>query len=281
MAIDPSPSSPLVATGEIEKLQALIKRYAGLRVDARKLEYSLQRAWPTLSAMGVQDVPALVRELSFFAGRTWAAFLPFLTINETYFLRESKQLEFFLAHGLADLQARAARRGSLALNVLSAACSTGEEPYTLAVLLADAGVRSRVLGVDIDPEALRKAEAALYPPNAFRGVDPAWRDRHFDPLAPEQWWVKAPYRELVQFRRANLLHAETELAGRQFDAIFCRNVLIYFDRETQLRVIHQLGRLLVPGGCLFLGHSELFFDMDLGLTAVSTPHATMYRREDP
>jgi chemotaxis methyl-accepting protein methylase len=143
--------------------------------------------------------------------------------------------------------------------------------------LADARCRGRVLGVDIDPEALAIAEAAIYGPNSFRGIDPAWRDARFDPLELGRYRVGALQREPVEFQRANLLHVERDLAGQRFDAIFCRNVLIYFDRPTQLAVLAQLRRLLVPGGFMFLGHSEMFFDVDLGLAVRSTQRATMYQ----
>lgn len=270
--IQPSPA-------ETEKLQALIKSYCGIKVEPRKLEFCLQRAWPKLAALGVADLAGLIRELNFMAGRAWAVLLPFVTINETYFMRENRQLDYFLDEALPGLRERAARRGASMLQVLSAACSTGEEAYTLAMLLGERNVDCRITGVDIDPEALAKAEAAVYGPNAFRGVDPEWRARHFEPLDEKSWWVNRADRERVGFRRVNLLNIEEGLAGRRYDAIFCRNVLIYFERATQQAVIHQLARLLVPGGCLFLGHSELFFDLDLGLKVHSSPRATMYQQE--
>jgi chemotaxis protein methyltransferase CheR len=275
---DPVASSfPALKPEDVTQLQELIKSHCGLRVDAVKLDHSLYRAWPTLVAMGVGEVPALVRQLAANAPRLWAAFLPFLTINETYFLREPKQLEDFVELAVPELRARAAGRAAPGLRVLSAACSTGEEVYTLAMLMTDAGVRGRVLGVDIDPEALAIAEGASYGPNSFRGVDPAWRAQRFAEVGANRWQVSASYRELASFQRVNLLAAETALAGQRFDAIFCRNVLIYFDRPTQLSVLQQLRRMLVPGGYLFLGHSEMFFDVDLGLEVKSTARSTMYQ----
>jgi chemotaxis protein methyltransferase CheR len=264
---------------ELEALQDLVKRYAGLRVDATKLRFSLERAWPALAAQGVPDVKALVNELSFLAGRLWLVFLPYVTINETYFMREQPQLDEFIRTALPELAARARGRGDTGLRLLSAACSTGEEAYSLAILLAGANVAGRVVGVDIDPQAIERAEAGMYGANAFRGTSEAWRLAHFDALPDGQWWVKDTYRAMASFRRVNLLAAEQVLGSQRFDAIFCRNVLIYFDRPTQLEVIAQLGRLLVPGGFLCLGHSEMFFGVNLGLAPHVTSHATMYQRE--
>jgi chemotaxis protein methyltransferase WspC len=137
-----------------------------------------------------------------------------------------------------------------------------------------------VTGFDIDPQALATAEAGVYGANAFRGVGPAWRDARFTAAGPTTWRVKAGCGEPVSFRQGNLLHVGAALGAERFDAIFCRNVLIYFDRPTQLAVIHQLRGLLVPGGCLFLGHSEMFFNEDLGLEMVATARSTMYQLKD-
>jgi chemotaxis protein methyltransferase CheR len=265
---------------ECARLQALIKAHCGLRIDPSKLAFSLQRAWPALARLGVADTAGLLRQLTLAGPAVWPALMPFLTINETYFMREPKQLEDFIAHALPGLRQRAAGRGEPTLRVLSAACSTGEEPYTLAMLLHDARARARVTGFDIDPEALSVAETGVYGANSFRGVSPEWRAERFEAAGPTTWHVLGAFREAVSFRQGNLLSVGAALGAERFDAIFCRNVLIYFDRPTQLAVIHQLRRLLVPGGCLFLGHSEMFFNEDLGLEMVATARSTMYQLKD-
>lgn len=268
---------PSISPDENERLQALIKAHCGLRVDASKLAFSLQRAWPDLAHLGITGVSALIRQLTLAGRAVWPVLMPFLTINETYFMREPRQLEDFVAQAVPGLRQRASARGDMTMRVLSAACSTGEEPYTLAMLLEEAKVRVRVIGVDIDPQVLLAAEGAIYGANSFRGVSPEWRAERFEAAGPKAWRVKAAYREVVAFRQGNLLQLGASFAAERFDAIFCRNVLIYFDRPTQLAVIDQLRRLLVPGGCLFLGHSEMFFNEDLGLEMVATSRSTMYQ----
>jgi chemotaxis protein methyltransferase CheR len=278
--LNESTALPAVSAAELEALRGAIKRHCGLRLEGYKLEFALQRAWPALSACGLTDARALLAALGADAAPAWPVLLPFLTINETYFMRERQQLEVFAERALPELRQRAARRGEAALSLLSAACSTGEEAYTLAMLLADRGVRGRLTGIDIDPAAIARAEAGVYGPNAFRGVDPAWREARFEAAGPGAWSIREPYRGLATFKRMNLLTVEAGLAGRRFDAIFCRNVLIYFERATQLAVIRQLGGLLHPGGYLMLGHSEMFFGVDLDLEVVATDGATLYRRKE-
>lgn len=272
------PAAPSLTEGDSGALRDLIRAHSGLRVEGYKLEYALLAAWPTLRAAGVTDVPGLLRALTTDGARLWPAFLPFLTVNETYFMREPRQLEDFMNVALPELRQRAVARGDLRLNVMSSPCSTGEEPYSLAILLAHAQVPARILGADIDEVALARAERGVYTPNSFRAVDAAWRDAHFAEAGPNAWSLAPAYRATVAFQKLNLVTCETVLPGRRFDAIFCRNVLIYFDRPTQLDVIRQLRHLLHPGGYLFLGHSEMFFGVDLGLEVVSTEGATMYRR---
>lgn len=283
MSTNPFVPEPLVAPppftpAEADEVKRLIRAYSGLRVEGYKLEYALAAAWPTLRALGIADAAALIRDLTLHGQRLWPAFLPFLTVNETYFMREPRQLEDFMARAVPELRARSAARGDVRLNLLSAPCSTGEEPYSLAILLARARIPARVLGADIDPVALGRAERGVYGPNAFRAVEEAWRAAHFEATAPNAWAIAPAYRTAVSFWRLNLMDAAQTFAGRRFDAIFCRNVLIYFDRPTQLEVIRQLRQLLHPGGYLFLGHSEMFFGVDLGLEVLSTEGATMYRR---
>jgi chemotaxis protein methyltransferase CheR len=265
---------------QLETLRGLIKRFAGLRIDATGLSFALSRAWPTLAERGVTDVPALINELSFASGRLWLDFLPFVTINETYFMREASQLAVFKDLAIPNLIKMAAKRGDPTLRILSAACSTGEEPYSLAILLAESGCVPEVLGIDIDPAVIAHAQAGIYGPHSFRGTTDIWRKAHFEPLTAGTWQVAPAIQKRVQFRRQNVLAVETALAGHRYHAIFCRNVLIYFERQTQLDVVRQLGRLLLPGGYLCLGHSELFFGEDLGLSANVTDRATIYQRQE-
>lgn len=265
---------------ERAQMAASVQRHLGLIVDGAKLALALARAWPRLQAGGVPSPAHLPRILAqgLAGDPIWAALIPAITINETYFRREAKQLEGFAKEVLPGLRQRAwAQRRPLRL--LSAACATGEEAYSLAEILGGPGsLGDEVLGLDLDPEALAIAEAGTYGPNSLRGLSEDWRDRLLAPAGPQRWTVRPALRGMVRFAQVNLLEVGDRLLGQRFDAIFCRNVLIYFDKPTQLEVVRQLRGLLHPDSCLFLGHSEIFFDQELGMEPVIAESACWFRR---
>ncbi len=174
------------------------------------------------------------------------------------------------------------RRPDAVLRLLSLPCSTGEEPYSIAMALLDAGIpadRFRVDGVDISTRALARAERAVYGRNSFRGQALAFRDRHFDATA-EGYRLHDDVRAQVQFQGGNLF-ADDFLPGIEiYDAIFCRNVLIYFDRDTQDRAMGVLKRLLRPTGVLFVAPAETALPSSHDLVAVTIPLSFAFRRRD-
>jgi chemotaxis protein methyltransferase WspC len=159
---------------------------------------------------------------------------------------------------------------------LSLPCSTGEEPYSIAMTLLDAGMAPAsfaIDAVDISSRALEQARRGVYRKNSFRGNDLAFRERHFtnDAVRPE-------VRERVQFLQGNLLAPPDALREKQYEAIFCRNVLIYFDRETQDRAVAVLSGLLAPDGILFVGPSETALLLAHGFESASWPMAFACRK---
>ncbi len=168
-------------------------------------------------------------------------------VPETFFFRYE---ESFRA-----LAQWASGRKKRPLRILSAACSTGEEPYSIAFSLLDAGWKPRdfhVEAFDLSENAIESARAGVFRANSFRGEIGTWRERFFEPAAGA-WKVRSPYLGLIDFRRSNLLLME-DVAS--WDAIFCRNVMIYFDDPSRQRVSDLLHRALKPGGMLFLGPAE-------------------------
>lgn len=166
------------------------------------------------------------------------------------------------------------------LRILSAPCSTGEEPFSIAMALIDAGLpphRFKIDAIDISSRALDEARRAIYGRNSFRGRDLAFRDRFFRP-AGRGWQLVDAVHERVEFQHGNLV-ADDLLPGiGSYDIVFCRNVLIYFDTATQERVIRTLDRLLAPDGVLFVGAAEAFITRSAGFSSADFPSAFACRK---
>ena len=182
-----------------------------------------------------------------------------LTTNETYFFRESFQLKAFTDEIVPEITAIKAARGDRTLRVWSAGCSTGEEPYTIAMLLLErpelAGWKLEVIGTDISQRVLHQARKGVYGNSSFRVTEPAYKNRYFHEQDGGHRVIDK-IRELVTFSRLNLYDQSRFLFLGRMDIIFCRNVIIYFDQPAKKRVIEQFYQTLNPGGFLLLGHSE-------------------------
>jgi chemotaxis protein methyltransferase CheR len=188
-----------------------------------------------------------------------------LTTNHTSFFREQAHFDFLRKTFLP------AYKDCRTIDIWSAACSSGEEPYTIAMCLAEelgAAVhgKARILATDISTQVLEKGERGMYRTDRFEGVSDARLHKFW--LRGERDWagwyrVKKDLRALVEFRRFNLLGDES--GPGSFQLIFCRNVMIYFDKPTQQRVVRRLAGCLEPGGYLLTGHSESLTGIDHGL----------------
>jgi chemotaxis protein methyltransferase CheR len=206
-----------------------------------------------------------------------------LTNNETYFFREAPQLQVFADTALRALKDAKTVTGDKTLRVLSAGCSTGEEAYTLAMMIYDSGQffwswDVQVTGMDVDAVALEKARRALYHHNSFRGVSPAVKERHFVTLPGGASRVKDAVRRLVSFRAGNIVDPASYEDLPALDAVFCRNVLIYFSDAMILKVVRLFHQRLAPGGYLFLGHSESLSRITDLFTPIRFQGAMVYRK---
>ncbi|MDR3412831.1 MAG: CheR family methyltransferase [Formivibrio sp.] len=181
-----------------------------------------------------------------------------LTINETYFYREPKQLELLVNRLLPELLSKG--RG-LPLRILSAGCSTGEEPYSIAIAILEkfgeaASKMVTIVAGDIDQHALRRARRAQYNEYAFRGMPPALRQRYFTPVQDHAFQLGQGVREMVEFHPLNLLAQKLPAVFVDFDIVFFRNVSIYFDAPTRLNIQHVLRTAMRETGYLVLGSAE-------------------------
>lgn len=239
-----------------------------------------RRLAPRLEALGLRDFGAYHRYLRFDPrGRDeLETAIDLLVPHETYFFREPQQLEAFEHEVVPGLEAKRAGR----LAVWSAGCATGEEPYTLAMLLVDrpklAGWELDVLGTDLSKKGLTHARHAEYGPTALRATAPDRLARYFDALPGGRHRVKDAYRAPVRFGQLNLLDERAAALLPRFDVIFCRNVLIYFDTGTRRRVVELFYERLSPGGLLLLGHSENLLALSTRFEIVQLTGDLVYRR---
>ena len=204
-----------------------------------------------------------------------------VTTNKTDFFREPGHFDFLVEKALPELASRLVGRQ---FTIWSAGCSSGEEPYTMAIVLSEfalahPGFRFRILATDISNIVLAKAELGVYPSEVVAPVAPLRRQKYFmrsRDRSSNQVRVTPELRKLIEFRRLNFMDADYGLSEK-VDAIFCRNVIIYFDRPTQERILQKLSSYLLPGGFMFVGHAETLHDMNLPLEPVAP---ALYRRLD-
>jgi len=186
--------------------------------------------------------------------------IPHLTNNETYFFREMVQLELFAGDLIERIREGRRKSGQKAIKILSCGCSSGEEVFTLAMLLEERGFflddwRIELTGIDIDRKVLEKASKAVYSSYSMRATDKGRIFRFFD-VDGDKYRVKDRVRSRVSFVRGNIMETETFRAFSEVDAILCRNVLIYFSDEAIARIAETFHRQLHMDGFLLLGHSE-------------------------
>jgi len=232
------------------RVRALISSYAGIALHERKENMVYNRLARRLRATGVENFRDYLDWVERPGSEERERFVNALTTNLTAFFRE--------AHHFDLLAERARRHCGERLRVWSSACSTGEEPYSAAMALRAAGRTGEILATDIDTEALATARRAVYRQEAMERAGGEALQQHFlrgTGANASQVLVRPEVRAMVQFAWRNLLAADWP-AGERFDAVFCRNVMIYFDRPTQQRLLARLAGVLAPGGLLFLGHSE-------------------------
>ena len=258
------PTRPL-APIEFEQIRQLARSAFGLDLKPGKEEMVAARLRRILRDGGFHSYREYHRHvIADSTGRSLAAMIDALATNHTAFLREPSHFDFFREQVIPLYAQRDP------VEVWCAACSTGEEVWTLAFLLNDAlpARRIQLVATDISNKALRIAQRGVYLVDRCAGLTPAWLKRYFtaEGNPPEAYCVSAAIRRQVTFQRANLLTPAA--GGRRFPAIFCRNVMIYFDQETQGRVVAQLTEHLEPGGYLFVGHAESLTRISHGLEYV-------------
>jgi chemotaxis protein methyltransferase CheR len=254
---------PDLATEEFHLFQALVLRESGIHLGAKNRAMLVSRLWKRLRALELNSFSSYYRRVK-ADPREMVLMLDCICTNETHFFREPAAFvclrNRIFPEWLAD--ADAGKRGKT-LRIWSAASSTGEEAYSLAMTILthfppSAGWNIEVLGTDLSTKVLARASAAIWPAEKISDV-PVEYQRKFllKGFGPEKGKIKAvdELRKVVRFQRLNLTQEPYSVTG-PFDLIFCRNVLIYFQWETKIKVVDSLGKYLTPNGYLFLGHAE-------------------------
>ena len=206
-----------------------------------------------------------------------------LTTNETYFFRESFQLAAFTDEIIPELIRVKSARGKRALRIWSAGCSTGEEPYTIAMLLRDMpallGWKIEIIGTDISQRVLQHARRGVYTKSSFRATEESYIKRFFYEY-DSGLKVTDDIREMVTISHLNLFDKTRMILLGKMDLIFCRNVIIYFDLAAKKRVVEELHRSLNDGGFLLLGHSESLMNITTLFTLRHFKNDMIYQKPE-
>ncbi|WP_181706712.1 CheR family methyltransferase [Chthonobacter rhizosphaerae] len=247
-----------MSPAEYDFLRQFLKARSGLVLSNEKQYLIESRLLPVARKAGLASIAALVSKLRDPREAQLAdAVVEAMTTNESFFFRDKVPFDHFTQLMLPQLlERRAAKRH---LRIWCAAASTGQEPYSLAMCLKEmgprlAGWRVEILGTDISNEVLDRARAGVYTQFEVQRGLPIQNLLKYFTQSGDQWTISAELRSMVQWRKFNLLESFAGLG--QFDIVFCRNVLIYFDQPTKADIINRIGKLLAPDGYMVLGAAE-------------------------
>ena len=283
---------------ELKLLQALVYQECGMHFDERRTHFLQDRLQRRLKECHLDSFYSYYRLLVSHEGKhELAQLLENLTINETSFFRNKAQLDLFHKYVLDELLRGKQTQRNCSLRIWSAGCSTGQEPYTLAMLVADAlgyyclrnpllvetplprplvppPWKVEILASDINYSVLRAGQEGTYTENQMASVDYSYRLRYFDKVG-ERYAVKKALKEVVHFDFHNL---KTEYLPQRNDVIFCRNVMMYFDEAEQKRLVEKFWRCLNLDGYLFVGHAESLLGLTNRFAMVHRNSGTAYQR---
>jgi len=279
--VDPE---PVCSEEEFRLVRDLIHDYCGLSFESDTGAILARRLAKRTAYLGIRDFRDYYRLLRYGRGREQelSDLMDLLTTNETYFFRESLQLRALTNEIIPELLLRRGERsGQAPLRIWSAGCSTGEEPYTVAMLLLETGCCQgapvEIIGTDISHRVLHHARRGVYGDSAFRATDVYFRQKYFrrdgDGFRP----IDA-VRDLVTISHLNLLDEARLALISRFDIILCRNVMIYFDLPVRVRVAEVFFRALREGGFLLLGHADSLMNITTAFALRHLVNDMVYQR---
>ena len=279
----PTAAEASLSRQTFNRLRDLVREHAGIDFPDEKRYLLESRVRPRLLAQDVPDFETYADRLEQGDTREIARLVNAVTINETAFFRHPSQFEALEDTILPELVRLHQQERSGPMRLWSAACSAGDEAYSLAILIRETieprhpRMDYEIVGTDIDTAVLEEARAGRYRKRSVRNVPPAYLRDYFD-QSGEAFVVDPAIRDMVEFRPLNLTDAQDMRRMRNFDLIMCANVLIYFNETSKKDVLQGLYRSLRPGGYLFVGGSEALGELDVPLEPVRHEGALAYRR---
>jgi chemotaxis protein methyltransferase CheR len=279
----PRPNAVSVTQEDVRRLCEFLYRRTGMSFDNNKRYYIDRRLAERIAATASGSFQSYFATLRSDADHEIEHLVNAFTVNETYFYREDHQLRCMTSDLLREITRR--KRSGDAIRIWSIPCSTGEEPYSIAMWLMEnwSEVDSHnieIVASDIDTQALTAAADGRYGARALMRLSPDVVDRYFELLEGDRVRIDAGLRNSVQFTRANLIDGQDMARYRDFDIVFCRNVLIYFDDASRRLAAENLYDCLRPGGYICLGHSETMSRISPLFTVCRFPDAIVYQRPE-
>jgi chemotaxis protein methyltransferase CheR len=247
---------------QFQRLSKQIYQKLGLHFDEKKIYFVKTRVAKRMAALSMEDPQDYLFMISYADpdGVEMQALANLITTNETYMFREYDQLQGFANYCLPEVLSAKQARGDKTLRIWCAGCSSGEEAYTLAMIVQDVFPQVQtwdceIIATDIDENMLRKVANARYGARSVQDVPEEFRSKYLS-ASGDEWVVKQRIAAMVHIRHLNLSDRMAMRSMRNFDFIFCRNVLIYFDDLSRKAVVDHFYNALNKGGYVFLGHSE-------------------------
>lgn len=249
---------------EFEQLADYIYRKTGIRYESKKMYYLAKRIEKRMEILGIDSESEYIRYLRFSDsdGQELQQFVNLITVNETFFFRDFSQLRAFAEHALQDVIEKKNRSMDYKLRIWSAGCSSGEEPYTLAIILKEMVDYVKqwdveIIASDIDQNILDKAQQGVFSERSIKEVPKEYLEKYFHQSGNGTYRLHSnELKDMIRFEHLNLFDKAALRSHRGYDFIFCRNVLIYFDDASRKEVVDHFYAALNKGGYIFLGSSE-------------------------
>lgn len=268
---------------ELMLLNEVLTQRFGLHFPEHKRDILASRLRPRLAARHLRSFFDYYLAVRYDRNGELERFAQAVTNHETYFFREAHQFEGLVRQGLDFLDLPPGRR----LRILSAGCSSGEEPYTLnihlkenAAILGRGGhpLEATIDAFDLDQRRIEMARRGIYGAYALRGIEPRETRLYFRVREEEEFDLRSPYRQGVRFQTGNIMSLDSYPTRGPYDVVFCRNVFIYFTEATMLAALENFARVLRPGGLLFLGHSESAIGLSPAFESVRLNRCLAYQK---